>query len=57
VSAGPTISAALTLHDHGCLLTQQSDGAWTATFSDRADQPLATCASLARPWQCTPVMR
>ena len=54
---GPTIDAALTIHDHGYLLMQQSDGAWTATFYDRFDQPLATCASLARPWLCTPVVR
>ena len=56
-AAGPTIDAALTVHDHGYLLMQQSDGAWTATFYDRFDQPLATCASLARPWLCTPVVR
>jgi hypothetical protein len=49
---GPTIAAARTLHDHGYLVIERSAQAWAATFYDRFNQPLATCASTARPALC-----
>lgn len=50
---GPTIGVAVTIHDHGYLLMEQRNGAWTATFLDRFDQPRATCDLSARPSACT----
>lgn len=49
---GPTIGVATTLHDHGYLLIELAGAAWTATFFDRDDQPLAVCDSTARPSAC-----
>ncbi|MGH7790061.1 MAG: metallophosphoesterase, partial [Candidatus Binatia bacterium] len=51
---GPTVAAALNLHDHGYLLIELRDTSWTATFYDRFDQPLATCDASRRPSVCTP---
>lgn len=53
---GPTIGVGVTIHDHGYLLIEPASGAWTATFYDRFDQPLATCASNARPSVCVPTL-
>lgn len=53
---GPIIAAATTVHDHGYLLIElAADGAWTGTFYDRFDQPLARCDSSARPVPCVRV--
>jgi 3',5'-cyclic AMP phosphodiesterase CpdA len=51
---GPTIGAAMTVHDHGYLLVERSKGGWTAVFYDRYDRALATCDSSARPSICAP---
>ena len=42
-----------TIHD---LLMERAATSWTATFYDRFDQPLATCASTARPSICKALM-
>lgn len=52
---GPTIAAATTVHDHGYLVIELAGSEWTGTFYDRFDQPLANCASTARPAPCSPV--
>lgn len=49
---GPTIGVAVTVHDHGYLSMEQSNGSWTATFYDRYDQPLAVCDAAQRPSIC-----
>lgn len=54
---GPTIGAAVTVHDHGYLVIDRSDSGWSAAFYDRFDRLLATCDSSARPSVCTPVAR
>lgn len=52
---GPTVTSGFTIHDHGYLVIDRSANAWTATFYDRYDRPLATCASDARPSLCRAV--
>jgi hypothetical protein len=50
---GPTIDVAVTVHDHGYLLMENTGDAWTATFYDRFDRPLASCDASARPSLCS----
>jgi hypothetical protein len=54
-AGGPTIAAAVTVHDHGYLLLDRNTEGWSGTFYDRFDQPLVTCDSAARPSVCAPL--
>lgn len=51
-TGGPTIGAAVTVHDHGYLVIEPRGSTWTAALYDRYDQPLATCDAAARPAIC-----